>query len=66
MGQYSTDGISGSMAFKRRYTSGNTDSFALVTVTDRPYLKQAVRGMGEHEPGPGLVSGGLPGAQRGR
>ncbi|MFJ4624131.1 carbohydrate binding domain-containing protein [Streptomyces sp. NPDC088812] len=33
MGQYSTDGISGAMAFKRRYTSGTTDSFALVTVT---------------------------------
>ncbi|MGW0945612.1 carbohydrate binding domain-containing protein [Streptomyces sp. NPDC002623] len=33
MGQYSTDGISGGMAFKRRYTSGSTDSFALVTVT---------------------------------
>ncbi|MGQ4386255.1 carbohydrate binding domain-containing protein [Streptomyces sp. SAS_270] len=32
-GQYSTDGVSGSMAFKRRYTSGSTDSFALVTVT---------------------------------
>ncbi|MES5820239.1 carbohydrate binding domain-containing protein [Streptomyces sp. RG80] len=32
-GQYSTDGISGSMAFKRRWTSGSTDSFALVTVT---------------------------------
>ncbi|MFE1234204.1 carbohydrate binding domain-containing protein [Streptomyces sp. NPDC058745] len=32
-GQYSTEGISGSMAFKRRYTSGTTDSFALVTVT---------------------------------
>jgi hypothetical protein len=34
MGQYSTEGISGSMAFKRRCTSGGTDSFALVTVTD--------------------------------
>ncbi|WP_328869181.1 alpha-amylase family glycosyl hydrolase [Streptomyces sp. NBC_00287] len=34
MGQYSTEGISGGMAFKRRYTSGSTDSFALVTVTD--------------------------------
>jgi glycosidase len=34
MGQYSTEGISGGMAFKRRYTSGDTDSFALVTVTD--------------------------------
>ncbi|MDT9687174.1 carbohydrate binding domain-containing protein [Streptomyces sp. P9(2023)] len=33
MGQYSTEGISGSMAYKRRYTSGGTDSFALVTVT---------------------------------
>ncbi|KUO14437.1 hypothetical protein AQJ91_46765 [Streptomyces dysideae] len=32
-GQYSTDGISGSMSFKRRYTSGSSDSFALVTVT---------------------------------
>lgn len=32
-GQYSTDGISGDMAFKRRYTSGGTDSFALVTVS---------------------------------
>ncbi|MHB9848939.1 carbohydrate binding domain-containing protein [Streptomyces krungchingensis] len=32
-GQYSTEGITGSMAFKRRYTSGSTDSFALVTVT---------------------------------
>ncbi|WP_406260240.1 carbohydrate binding domain-containing protein [Streptomyces nigra] len=33
MGQYSTAGISGDMAFKRRYTSGGTDSFALVTVS---------------------------------
>ncbi|MGO4430659.1 alpha-amylase, partial [Streptomyces sp. MCAF7] len=33
MGQYSTDGITGQMAFKRRYTSGSTDSFAVVTVT---------------------------------
>ncbi|WP_326698242.1 alpha-amylase family glycosyl hydrolase [Streptomyces sp. NBC_01754] len=32
-GQYSTEGISGDMAYKRRYTSGSTDSFALVTVT---------------------------------
>ncbi|MEU6105992.1 carbohydrate binding domain-containing protein [Streptomyces flaveolus] len=34
MGQYSTQGISGNMAFKRRYTAGGTDSFALVTVSD--------------------------------
>ncbi|CAM5238317.1 Glycosidase OS=Streptomyces griseomycini OX=66895 GN=FHS37_006110 PE=4 SV=1 [Streptomyces griseomycini] len=33
MGQYSTEGISGGMAFKRRYTDGGTDSFALVTVS---------------------------------
>ncbi|CAL9650126.1 hypothetical protein SUDANB176_06597 [Streptomyces sp. enrichment culture] len=32
-GQYSTDGITGDMAFKRRYTAGGTDSFALVTVS---------------------------------
>ncbi|MER7536542.1 carbohydrate binding domain-containing protein [Streptomyces sp. NPDC097704] len=33
MGQYSTEGISGGMAFKRRYTAAGTDSFALVTVS---------------------------------
>ncbi|WP_405697178.1 carbohydrate binding domain-containing protein [Streptomyces sp. NBC_01185] len=35
MGQYSTEGITGSMAYKRRYTDtvSGTDSFALVTVT---------------------------------
>ncbi|MFE9175670.1 carbohydrate binding domain-containing protein [Streptomyces sp. NPDC007126] len=33
MGQYSTEGITGDMAFKRRYTDGGTDSFALVTVS---------------------------------
>ncbi|MFF2846415.1 carbohydrate binding domain-containing protein [Streptomyces sp. NPDC058001] len=33
MGQYSTEGVTGQMAFKRRYTEGSTDSFALVTVT---------------------------------
>jgi glycosidase len=33
MGQYSTDGVSGNIAFKRRYTSGSVDSFALVTVS---------------------------------
>ncbi|MFG2217830.1 carbohydrate binding domain-containing protein [Streptomyces sp. NPDC048685] len=35
MGQYSTKGITGSMAYKRRYTdtASGTDSFALVTVT---------------------------------
>ncbi|MFB8219354.1 alpha-amylase [Streptomyces anulatus] len=35
MGQYSTEGITGSMAYKRRYTdaASGTDSFALVTVS---------------------------------
>ncbi|MFC0004302.1 carbohydrate binding domain-containing protein [Micromonospora siamensis] len=33
-GQYSTEGISGSiMAYKRRFTAGTVDSFALVTVS---------------------------------
>jgi glycosidase len=33
MGQYSTEGVSGQMAYKRRYTGGAVDSFALVTVS---------------------------------
>ncbi len=32
-GQYSTDGCSGSFAFKRRYTDSTTDSYALVTIS---------------------------------
>ena len=32
-GQYSTDGCSGSFAFKRRYTDANTDSYALITIS---------------------------------
>ena len=32
-GQYSTDGCSGNMCFKRRYTDSTTDSFALVTIS---------------------------------
>ena len=31
-GQYSTEGCSGSYAFKRRYTDSSTDSYALVTI----------------------------------
>ncbi|WP_457028012.1 carbohydrate binding domain-containing protein [Kitasatospora sp. P5_F3] len=34
LGQYSTQGVSGDMAFKRRYTAGGVDSFALVAVTN--------------------------------
>jgi glycosidase len=33
MGQYSTQGVTGNMAFKRRYTAGGVDSFVLVTVS---------------------------------
>ena len=32
-GQYSTDGCSGSMSFKRRYVDDNTDSYVLVTIS---------------------------------
>ncbi|MBQ2978922.1 MAG: starch-binding protein [Bacteroidaceae bacterium] len=32
-GQYSTDGCSGSFAFKRRYTDSTTDSYALVCIS---------------------------------
>lgn len=33
-GQYSNEGCSGKMAFKRRYTDANTDSYALVTISN--------------------------------
>jgi len=32
-GQYSTEGCSGSFAFKRRYTDANTDSYVLVSIS---------------------------------
>ena len=32
-GQYSTEGVSGNMAYKRRYTNGSTDSFACIVVS---------------------------------
>ena len=32
-GQYSTEGVSGGIAYKRRYTSGGTDSFVCVTIS---------------------------------
>ncbi len=32
-GQYSTEGVSGGLAYKRRYTDSNTDSFACITVS---------------------------------
>ena len=33
-GQYSTEGCTGSFAFKRRYTDATTDSYALVCISD--------------------------------
>ena len=33
-GQYSVEDVNGSMAFKRRYTDENVDSFVCVTITD--------------------------------
>ncbi|MCR4803334.1 MAG: starch-binding protein [Lachnospiraceae bacterium] len=33
-GQYSTEGVSGNMAYKRRYTDENIDSFACIAVTN--------------------------------
>ena len=33
-GEYSTTGVSGNIAYKRRFTEGSVDSFVLVTVTD--------------------------------
>ena len=33
-GQYSVENVSGSMAYKRRYTSDTVDSFVCVTVTN--------------------------------
>ena len=32
-GQYSTEGVSGGIAYKRRYTEGGTDSFVCVTIS---------------------------------
>ena len=33
-GQYSVEGVSGDLAFKRRYTDSNTDSFCCVTISN--------------------------------
>jgi glycosidase len=43
-GQYSTDGCSGSFAFKRRYTDKNTDSFCLVTISGGATFKNIPNG----------------------
>lgn len=43
-GQYSTDGCSGSFAFKRRYTDATTDSYALVTISGGATFSNIVNG----------------------
>ncbi|GEL94651.1 alpha-amylase [Cellulomonas composti] len=43
-GQYSTVGVQGNMAYKRRFTEGTVDSFVLVTVTDGATFGQIPNG----------------------
>ena len=43
-GQYSTDGCSGSYAFKRRYTDDQTDSYALVTINGSATFSNVLNG----------------------
>lgn len=43
-GQYSTDGCSGSFAFKRRYTDDTTDSYALVAISGNATFSSIVNG----------------------
>lgn len=43
-GQYSTDGCTGTMAFKRRYVDDNTDSYCLVTVSGNATFKNILNG----------------------
>ena len=43
-GQYSTSGCTGKFAFKRRYTNGDTDSYALVTVSGGATFKNVLNG----------------------
>ena len=43
-GQYSTEGCSGSFAFKRRYTDATTDSYALVTISGGATFSNVLNG----------------------
>ena len=43
-GQYSTEGCSGSFAFKRRYTDATTDSYALVTISGGATFSKILNG----------------------
>lgn len=43
-GQYSTQGCTGSYAFKRRYTDDNTDSYVLVTISGNATFSDVLNG----------------------
>ena len=43
-GQYSTEGCSGSLSFKRRYTEGDTDSYVLVTISGNSTFTNILNG----------------------
>ena len=43
-GQYSTEGCSGSFAFKRRYTDSTTDSYALITISGNATFRNIENG----------------------
>ena len=43
-GQYSISGCSGKMAFKRRYTDANTDSYVLVTISGNATFSNILNG----------------------
>ena len=43
-GQYSTEGCSGNLSFKRRYTEGNTDSYVLVTISGNSTFTNILNG----------------------
>jgi hypothetical protein len=44
MGQYTTTGVSGNMAYIRRYTSGSTDSLACVAISGKPRASAGLTG----------------------
>lgn len=43
-GQYSTDGVSGTLAFKRRYTDATTDSYVLVAISGNATFSNILNG----------------------
>jgi len=43
-GQYSTEGVSGNMAFKRRYTDSTTDSYVCVAISENATFSNILNG----------------------